>query len=335
MNIYDISNKAGVSIATVSRVINGSSNVSEQTRNKVLNTIKECGYTPNVFARGLGLNSMRTIGMMCVDASDPHIACAIKYLERELRINNYDSLLCSTGYNISDKQKSMDLLLSKRTDAIILVGSYFAEADDSLNQYIRDASAKVPIIIINGAINHENVYSALCDDHQAVFDATRALQKDGRYNILYLYNAKSFSGEKKLSGFLTAMDIDAHWASRKDKYVQFVQGDVHQVKDHITSLYKEGLPIDAIITADDLLAVSALKFAKENKISVPDQLSIIGYNNSIISQCCDPEITSIDNKLEALCCNSIATLMGVLRGQEVPTRTVFYGEIIKRGTTRF
>lgn len=334
MNIYDISSKAGVSIATVSRVINGSSYVSEQTRNKVLNTIKECGYTPNAFARGLGLNSMRTIGMMCADASDPHIACAIKYLERELRNNNYDSLLCSSGYNINNKKKCMDLLLSKRTDAIILVGSYFVEADDTLNQYIRDASSKVPIIIINGAINHENVYSALCDDHQAIFDATRALQKDGRYNILYLYNAKSFSGEKKLSGFLTAMDVDAHWANRKEKYVQFVQGDVHQVKDYLTSLYKDGLPIEAIITADDLLAVSALKFAKENNISVPDQLSIIGYNNSIISQCCDPEITSIDNKLEALCCNSISTLMGVFRGQEVPSRTIFYSEIIKRGTTR-
>ncbi len=82
MNIYDVSKHAGVSIATVSRVLNGNPNVSEKTRNKVLNVMAELGYTPNVFARGLGLNTMQTIGIMCSDSSDPYLANAIYYLEQ-------------------------------------------------------------------------------------------------------------------------------------------------------------------------------------------------------------------------------------------------------------
>ena len=97
MNIYDVSKRAGVSIATVSRVLNGNPNVSEKTRTKVLTVMAESGYTPNVFARGLGLGTMKTIGIMCSDSSDPYLANAIYHLERQLRSHGYDSLLCCTG----------------------------------------------------------------------------------------------------------------------------------------------------------------------------------------------------------------------------------------------
>lgn len=85
MNIYDISQKAGVSIATVSRVLNGSDKVSDKTRKKVLAVMEENSYTPNAFARSLGLNSMHTVGILCSDSSDVYQAQAIYYLERELR----------------------------------------------------------------------------------------------------------------------------------------------------------------------------------------------------------------------------------------------------------
>lgn len=333
MNIYDISEKAGVSIATVSRVINGNSYVSEKTKKKVLQVIEECGYTPNAFARGLGLNTMKTVGIMCADSSDPYIASAIYYIEQELRRNSYDAILCCTGYDFEDKKKYINLLLSKRVDAIILVGSNFVEADDEKNLYIKEAAKSVPIMIINGALSGENIYCTLCDDYHAVFEAAKALQTSGCKNILYLYNAKSYSGIKKLSGYLAAVESEQK-SKNKDDYIQFINGSITDVKNHLITLYKNGLTFDAIITSDDNLAIGALKFAKEMKLSVPDQLSIIGYNNSIISQCSDPELTSIDNKLEAVCTNSISTLMGVFKGQEVPLKTVFSAEIIKRDTTR-
>ena len=82
INIYDVSKKAGVSIATVSRVLNGNTRVSEKTRDKVINAMKELDYTPNVFARGLGLNTMKTIGIMCIDSSDIYLPTLFTILNR-------------------------------------------------------------------------------------------------------------------------------------------------------------------------------------------------------------------------------------------------------------
>ena len=127
MNIYDVSKKAGVSIATVSRVLNGNAKVSSKTKDKVLAAIKELDYTPNVFARGLGLNTMKTIGIMCIDSSDIYLANAVYYLEQELRKYGYDSILCCTGKDYSNKKKYLELLLSKRVDGVILTGSQFVE----------------------------------------------------------------------------------------------------------------------------------------------------------------------------------------------------------------
>ncbi len=335
MNIYDISKKAGVSIATVSRVINGNSYVSAETKRKVLEVMKESGYTPNAFARGLGLNTMKTVGIMCADSSDPYIAKAVFHIEQKLKAYHYDALLCCTGFDPEEKEKYMNLLLSKRTDAIILVGSNFVEAEEDKNRYIRQAALAVPVMIINAALSGDNIYSTLCDDRRAVYDATVALQSSGHKDILFLYNAKSYSGNKKLEGFLAARGEAAEAPMDREAYVHYLPGNIHQVKQYLDKLYEEGLKFDAILTADDSLAIGALKFARDHKLSVPEEFSIIGYNNSIIAECCDPELTSIDNKLEAVCNHSVNALMGVFQNEEIPNRTVFSAEIVKRGTTRF
>ena len=100
-------------------------------------------------------------------------------------------------------------------------------------------------------------------------------------------------------------------------------------------LHEQGLEFDAVITSDDSLAVGAVKYAHEAGISIPDQLSVIGYNNSLLSRCTDPEITSIDSKVEALCTTTINTLMGVFSGMNVPSRTTIASDLIKRQTTNF
>ena len=153
MNIYDVSEKAHVSIATVSRVLNGNPNVSDKTRERVLKIMDELGYTPNIFARGLGLNTMKTIGIMCSDSSDPYLANAIYYLERELRNHGYDAILCCTGNSLETKQKYFDLLRSKRVDAIILAGSKFIEMKPKDNAYLLQAAKEIPIMLVNGYLD--------------------------------------------------------------------------------------------------------------------------------------------------------------------------------------
>ena len=152
LNIYDISRLAGVSIATVSRVLNDSDRVSPRTREKVLRVIEENGYEPNAFARGLGLNTMHTVGLLCADAGDPYLAQAVNDLERRLRKSGYDSLLCCTGYEREDKEKYVSLLLQKRVDGLVLVGSHFVEREEAGNDYIHRAAEKAPVVLLGGEL---------------------------------------------------------------------------------------------------------------------------------------------------------------------------------------
>ena len=335
MTIYDISEKAGVSIATVSRVLNGSSNVSEKTKKKVLDVIDQYEYTPNAFARGLGLNTMKTIGIMCADSSDLYLAKAIYYIEQKLRANGYDSILCCTGYDLENKKSSMNLLITKKVDGIILVGSNFVYEKDTDNKYIIDAAAQIPVMILNAALDAPNIYCVLSDDFTSMYEATMNLIHSGVKDILFFYNTTSYSGKKKLAGYRAAMEeCDL---LKSGNFLQFYQGsheNIPAMTEHLKKLHSKGVQFKGIIASDDTLALACVKYAKEMKLRIPEDLSIIGYNNSMLVNCCDPELTSIDNKLETLCQQLITTLMGVLGGNEMPKKTIFSGELVKRGTTK-
>ena len=187
MNIYDISRRAGVSIATVSRVLNNSPHVSENTRKKVMTVIEGCGYVPNAFARGLGLNSMQTIGLLCPNASDPYLAQALANLERSFRAHGYDCLLSCTDKELSARMQGVELLRTRHVDGMVLMGSSFIEAEDRNNDFIREAAKAVPILLLNGSFPCDNVYGVLCDDQRAACEATQLLLDSGRRRILDLY----------------------------------------------------------------------------------------------------------------------------------------------------
>ncbi|MBQ9142709.1 MAG: LacI family DNA-binding transcriptional regulator [Lachnospiraceae bacterium] len=334
MTIYDISEKAGVSIATVSRVLNGSNNVSEKTKRKVLDVINQYEYTPNAFARGLGLNTMKTIGILCADSSDLYIAKAIYYVEQLLRSNGYDSILCCSGYDLENKKKSMNLLITKKVDGIILIGSTYILDKDDDNKYINDAATQVPVMLLNAALDAPNVYSILSDDYTSMHEATLHMIESGVKNILYFYNSTSYSGKKKLAGYRSAMESKN--LLKSGNLMQFYHGsheDIPAMAEHLAKVAAKGLTFHGVIAADDTLALGAVKYAREAGLRIPQDLAIIGYNNSMLTNACDPGLTSIDNKLETLCQHLITTLMGVLNGNEMPKKTIFSGELIKRGTT--
>ncbi len=335
MTIYDISEKAGVSIATVSRVLNGSSNVSEKTRKKVLDVINRYEYTPNAFARGLGLNTMKTIGILCADSSDLYLAKGIYYIEQKLRSNGYDSLLCCTGYTLENRINSLNLLINKKVDSVVLVGSNFIYENEENNRYICNAAAQVPIMLLNGALDAPNVYSIVSDDFTSMYEATCQMIDSGVNDILYYYNSASYSGKRKLAGYRLAME--ERDLLKSPELLQFYRGsheDIPAMTEHLKQLHRDGLSFHGLIAADDTLALSAIKYAGELGIAIPSELSIIGYNNSMLVNSCVPELTSIDNKLETLCQHLISTLLGVLDGREMPKKTIFSGELVRRGTTR-
>lgn len=336
MTIYDISQKAGVSIATVSRVLNGSENVKPSTQKKVMDVIEKYDYTPNAFARGMGLRSLKTIGILCADSSDLFLAKAIYYIEQELQANGYESLLCCTGYNLDSRKNYLNLILSKKVDSIVLVGSNFVGPNETENQYINEAAEQVPIMLLNAFYDYPNVYNTLCDDYTTMHEATTSMIESGIADILYLYDSKSYSGIKKLKGFQAAMEASGRAVN--PEYIHYYDGEIEQfdkIADFVEQIADSGVSFHGIIAADDSLAVGGIKYAQRRGIRVPEELSVIGYNNSILTTCCTPELTSVDNRLATLTHQLVQTLLQVLNNNEVPKKALFSGKLIKRGTTLF
>ncbi len=304
--------------------------MSEATRQKILAVIEETGYVPNAFARGLGLNTMNTVGILCADSSDLYLAEAIYCLEQGLHSNNYDSLLCCTGYEHEPRRNYMKLLLSKHVDAIFLVGSNYVETTSEKNQYILDAAKNVPVVIVNGYLEGENIYCSVCDDWDALHKATNRAIRSGREHPFYLYRSLTYSGIRKLEGYETACR-EAGFSSELIRS-HCIDAGIYEVRDCLCALYEEA-PFDMVLTSDDELAVGALKFARKKGLRVPGDLSILGYNNSRLALCCDPELSSIDNQLSFTCTSAITLLMKTLHGEPVPSRTMLSAKVAARGTT--
>lgn len=324
MNIYDIAERSGVSIATVSRVLNGGQNVSPKTRDKVLAVIQQEDYTPNVFARGLGLNSMKTIGVLCTDVSDTFYAKAVSLVEGLLRQNDFGALLCCTGNDLADKKKYLDILLNKRVDAIILIGSAFKENTD--NSHIENAAKQVPIIIINGLVELPNTYCVLCDEHSAVSQNVQLLHEQGHDDILYLYDTLTFSGCIKIAGYKDGLQ-KSNLAFQDTRMVK-VPKSIQDVTAKVTELLNSGLKFSAVMASEDLLAIGALKALQNANSSMP----VIGFNNSILSQCSSPALTTVDNMLDTLCPTAVNMLVDILESKIVPQKIVISSKLIERDT---
>ncbi len=334
MNIYDISRRAGVSIATVSRVLNNSPHVSENTRRKVLAVIDDTGYVPNAFARGLGLNTMRTIGLVCLGAADPYQAAALSLLEKDFREHGYDCLLTCTERDGESRRRAVEQLKGRHVDGMVLMGSSFIEEDEAGNDCIREAAKSMPMVLLNGALQSEQVYCALCDDQQSARDAALHLLDAGCRRILHLYHSDNHSGRKKLAGYREAhamrgLEVDEQLLCFFPK-----EKSTYRVRDMLLQKEREGLKFDAVLASEDILAVGALKYAKAAGRSVPEDLCVMGYNDSNLCACTEPELSSVDNKLTDICRHIVTTMIGALDGKEMQQITLFAGGVVKRGSTR-
>ena len=277
--------------------------------------------------------NMKTVGLLCTDSSDLYLAKAVYCIERNLSEHGYHSLLCTTGYTFQRKQESLGLLLSKDIDAVILVGSQFIGHDENENEYIKKAAEQLPVILVNGELEYENIYSCCCDDHQATKDATLSLIDSGAKSLLYFYDNHTYSGKKKQSGFADACSERGVTDTFNLLYVG-EREDIGDVAVRLERLWESGIHFDAIVTSEDYLAVGAVKFARRNGIQIPGDLQIIGYNNSLLTVCCEPELTSIDNHLEDVCDLVVGAAVSILENGTFPPRKVLPGELIKRDSTK-
>ncbi len=323
VNIYDIAQKAGVSIATVSRVLSGSGAVREATRQKVLETVEQLGFKPNPFARGLGLGSMRMVGILVTDVSDIYYAAVVSRLELALRKEGLDALLCCTGNDLQGKKNGINLLLAKKVDAILLVGSALQE---QAGGHLEQAARHTPLIVINGLIECEGVHCVLCDERQAMKDNVSRMFSAGCRDILYLYDAETYSGMQKLGGYSDGV-AECGMTVRRE-LIHRTSNQLSDVSAMMASLIESELQFDSVLTSEDIIAVGASKALATARNTLP----IIGFNNSIFAECCTPSLSSVDNMRDSLCDTAVGMLRDLLQDVTPPQKVTIAARFVQRDT---
>ena len=202
MTIYDIARKAGVSIATVSRVLNGG-NVKEETRNKVQQVLDTCDYHPSQVAQGLANRQTRRVAVMTLDIRDVHHAAIAYEIERAMADAGYSTVLCNLGSDTTCVENALRGLRGQQFDGVFFIGSVFAMPVYSrcITRYITD----IPILLTNAVLPQSNVYGVLADEAGAFCKAAKKLYHAGRRDIAFVMDGETRSERSKLDGYARAM----------------------------------------------------------------------------------------------------------------------------------
>lgn len=326
MNIYDIAKEAGVSITTVSRVINKKGYVSEKTRKKIQDVLDRNEYQPSGIARGLATGSMKTVAIVVVDVRVPHYALTSYIMEQKLSEEGYTVLVCNTGEEEEDCRKYLRMLAQRQVDGIILVGSIFNRLcdDETLNLL-----SNIPIVMANGKIDRENIYGVLVDEAYGMELATAHLYKTGRRKLAYVIDKYTNAADRKLEGYIREMKRLGYENPEKDVYrtPYGMEGGAQ-----IAGILKEK-GYDGVVFGEDLTAVGAMNEWRNQGIKIPEEIALIGCNNSEYSYICNPPLTTVNNKGEVLSELTVQMLLDVLSKKKELASLVVLPELVIRETT--
>ncbi|OPJ62158.1 LacI family DNA-binding transcriptional regulator [Clostridium oryzae] len=304
MNIKELSKLAGVSVATVSYVLNDSGNVSDETRQKVLRLAKEYNYKPNSIAKSLRTNKSNTIGVLVEDITvwfAPEIIKGIsKYADSNQKniILSDLGLFSKIGYKFQDIEKykqyindKMSLLLSTQVDGIIYVGMHDRNIDNVVEKIKR------PIVFVYCYTEKSDDVYVTYDNTDISYEIGEILVKRGHRKIAAICGAyDSKPSYKRFCGFKKALYDNG--VEMDDKYVKFGNWQSEQGYSCAKELLMMEDRPTAIFAFNDLMAAGALKAARELKISVPNDLSIIGFDDRELSSYISPMLSTVKVPLE-------------------------------------
>lgn len=329
MNIYDIAKEAGVSITTVSRVLNNKEGVNAKTRERVAAVLKNHDYKPSAIARGMVSKSLRTVAVLTIDIREPHYARTAYTIEREFSRCGYEVMICNTGGEMKETRRYLEIVLGKNVDGIILVGSIFNEIGKEPK--IREMLSSVPVVLANGKLELENSYSVLVDDQYGVMLGVEHLAERGYKEIYYVTDADTNSAKEKMKGFIGAM-TRCGYSDAKQRIIKTDQS-IAGGKEAARTLLSSKEQVSAIVCGNDITAVGVLKELLERGKKVPEEVAVIGYNNSEYARICHPQLTTVDNKAELVALMSVQLLTRLMEKTEEYSSAVIRPELIVGKTT--
>lgn len=322
--IKDVAREAGLTVGTVSRVLNNRGYISEATRNKVHQVMKELNYQPNEVARSLSKSKTNTIGVIVPHIVHPYFAKLISNLEKAASDRGFKILLCNSREERERELEYLEMLKSNRVAGLVLCSATVkTESLESLD---------IPVITIERNVG-TGTASVECDNYQGGVLAARHLIACG---CKYIIN---FSGVDKTEmpadsrevGFLDmCRQYGVDGVACKSQENQYYAMEYHE---YIEKIITENPKTDGIFASSDLIAAQVLQVCAKLGLRVPEQVKVVGFDDVNIASLTTPPITTVHQPVKEMAELSVDLIMRSNKGEMIPTRTVLPVTLVKRGTT--
>lgn len=329
-SIKDVAKEAGVSIATVSRVLNDIDVVNEETKKKVLEAIKKLGYRPNIVARSLKTQRTRTVGILIPDISSQFYPEIVRGAEDVANIYDYNVMLCNSDFDINKEKEYLKVLKEKMVDGVLYMSSSLG--DETL-ELINELDLKTVLVETK---DKEGIFpSVTIDNISAAYDATKYLLDKGLEKV-------AFIGTKK--------DVTNAWTMRYDGYEKALKEKNINVNEELTyfgglkvktgyeganEILGRGITPEAIFCASDEIAMGAINALREKGIRVPEDVSVIGFNDIYSAQVFYPKLTTIAQPMYDMGSVAMRMLIKLINQKELETgHYVLPHQLVKRDSSK-
>jgi len=326
VGIVDVARHAGVSVATVSQVFSGKRPVSEATRKSVLQAVEELGYRPDLVARSMRTNRSHTLALIVPDITNPFFPALARGLQDVMGPAGYHTMVCSTDADPRTEEDVLGQMITRRVDAIALAGYY-----DARRTLAPAVASGVPVVFLGGHEPAPGIDVIAVDDVATGRLATEYLVAKGHRRIGFITGA---AGEgppaDRVSGYRAAL-ADAGLPADAELVVR---ADFNRAGglSGMRRLLDLGVPPDAVVCTNDVVAVGALDAARERGVGVPDRLAVMGIDDIEIASLVTPALTTVAinprGQGEALGRLLTRRLDGTLEGE--PQRIVFDPVVVPR-----
>jgi len=322
--LKDVAERAEVTVTTVSRVINNRGYISEQTRKKVYDVMKELNYQPNELARSLSMQRTNTIGIIVPHIVHPYFAKLISNLENAAANKGYKILLCNSKAKNEKELEYIQMCKSNRVSGIVLC-SRNVDIEEMKN-------LDIPVITIERNLEAGTV-GIQCDNYQGGCLATEHLISLGCKNLLHLSGIKNenMPADARAEGFIGV--CEKHGVRHREVMATSTIYNTLDYHEHIRKAIEEDPFVDGIFASSDLIAAQTIQICAEMNLSIPGQIRLVGFDDVDIARLTTPTITTIRQPVREMAEWAIEFIQRSLDQEAVPEQFKLPVTLVKRNST--
>ena len=329
--IYDVAKIAGVSPSTVSRVMNFPEIVAGDTRQKVMNAVKELSYIPNMMAANMPRRRTNYIGLIIPDITNIFFSNLVRGVQDVCEKHGYSVLVVNSDDSQEKEGRYLKLLYSRRVDGVILTVAGYREEEFPEEEL--SLLKKVNIVLIDREINGMTTPIVKVNNFGGAYSAVKYLLTMGHKKILYLAGIEGTkTNHERRKGYLSALK-EAHISWKKELTADFrLDTAYHKIMYYWSKLENSDELPTAIFAANDLMAIGALKAFTQLKVRVPEEVSIMGFDNIPFSDCTYPPLTTIAQPTYLMGQKAVETLIKLINKKKIKKSIELETELIERGS---